>query len=258
MGASVQYTVHNMNETILQNLRIVLVGTTHPGNIGAAARAMKTMRLSQLYLVDPKIYPSAEATSRAAGADDVLANAIVTKTLAEALINTQTVYATTARSRSISWPVFTPREAVVDIVPMLENQQVALVFGRENSGLTNEEVGQANRIIHIPTNPDYSSLNLASAVQLLAYEVLTESLKDVEAENKSQEITEFMSHEQMEQFYTHLEETMLQSEFLRPDQPGKLMQRMRRLFGRAVLQEDEYNILRGFMKSMNEKISEKS
>lgn len=243
-----------MNESILQNLRIVLVGTTHPGNIGAAARAMKTMRLSQLYLVDPKIYPSAEATSRAAGADDVLANAVVTETLAEALVNTQTVYATTARPRSISWEVFTPRQAAADIVPMLETQQVAIVFGRENSGLTNEEVGQANRIVHIPTNPDYSSLNLASAVQLLAYEVLTELLGEEDKSSQPQKTVEFMSHEQMEQFYAHLEETMLQSGFLRPEQPGKLMQRMRRLFGRAVLQEDEYNILRGFMKSINEKL----
>ena len=249
----------NMNDAILKNLRIVLVGTTHPGNIGAAARAMKTMGLSQLYLVDPKIYPSAEATSRAAGADDVLATAVVTNSLAEALVNTQTIYATTARTRSLTWPVSTPREAAEAIMPMLNSQQVAIIFGRENSGLTNEEVGMANRIIHIPTNPEYSSLNLASAVQLLAYEVRVRMLLDNSNNpDKQEDMIEFMTHEQMEQFYSQLEATMLKTEFLRADQPGKLIQRMRRLFGRAVLQEDEYNILRGFLKSVQEKIVEKN
>ena len=154
----------------LDNIRFVLVGTTHPGNIGAAARAMKTMGLSNLHLVTPKIYPSAEATARASGADDVLAKAIVHDNLDSALVGCQQVYGMSARLRHLPVPVVNPREAVERIQQTSDESQIAIVFGREHSGLSNEELDRCQHLVNIPANSDYSSLNLAAAVQVIAYE----------------------------------------------------------------------------------------
>jgi TrmH family RNA methyltransferase len=155
----------------LDNIRFVLVGTTHPGNIGAAARAMKTMGLSNLHLVEPLHYPNAEATARASGADDVLAKAVVHNSLVDAIAGCQQVYGMSARLRHLPVPIVNPREAVEKIQQVEDDAHIAIVFGREHSGLTNEELDRCQHLINIPANPDYSSLNLAAAVQVLAYEL---------------------------------------------------------------------------------------
>ena len=155
-----------------KNIKVVLVGTTHPGNIGATARAMKTMGLNQLALVNPKIYPDAEATARASGADDLLADAVVFDSFAEAISDSHFVFGTSTRERSIPWPLFDPAESADKVAEVLNaGSSVALVFGRESSGLANEELELCNAMIQIPTNPDFSSLNIASAVQIISYEI---------------------------------------------------------------------------------------
>src|SRR5690554_4650161 len=166
-----------MTTNRLDNLRIVLVNTTHPGNIGGAARAMKNMGLSRLYLVAPKEYPSDKATWRSAGALDVLDNAVVVDTLDEAIAGCGLVVGTSARERRIPWPLLDPRECGTNVVSEAEQHEVALVFGREDRGLTNEELHKCNYHMHIPANPDYSSLNLATAVQVITYEVRMASLQ---------------------------------------------------------------------------------
>lgn len=226
------------------NIRIVLVDTSHPGNIGATARAMKNMRLDRLYLVGPHQFPSAEATSRASGADDVLARAVVCASLDEALAGCRYVVATTARTRRLPWPSVAPREFAVRAVEESAHGEVAVVFGREHSGLTNTELARAHLLVHIPTNDEYSSLNLAAAVQILAYEVmLADGAKPVVVED----VHEVASAEEMESFYRHLEQMLIDVQFLDPEQPKQLMRRLRRLFSRARPDQTEINILRGVL-----------
>lgn len=235
------------------NVRIVLVGTTHPGNIGAAARAMKTMGQDKLYLVNPKIYPSAEATARATGADDVLANAIVCDDIQTAITDCELVIATTARKRSLSWPIVTPRQCA-ETIKQSGNIQAAVLFGRESSGLSNEELELSNMMLQIPANPDYSSLNLAAAVQIVCYEL--KLLEDQELINsETQDSSDHVTHEQMEMFYQHLENCMQETGFLDKANPGRLIHRMRRLFNRARVEEAEWSILRGFLVSIQDKRS---
>lgn len=245
----------------VENIRIVLVETTHPGNIGAAARAMKTMGYGNLYLVKPKIYPNAEATARAAGADDILAKAVVCESLEQALQGCVTVVASTARPRTISQPVFTPREYASKLSELLKQGPVALVFGRESSGLSNEELERCNVILQIPTNPHFSSLNVASAVQILCYEFIqvlqsghTEK-PDVEIDEKSK--VKLATTDEMNYFYEHLEKSMVHVGFLNPEQPRKLMRRLKSLFNRANLDENEVSILRGFLAAVQEPVSKK-
>ena len=156
---------------MLSNIRIVLVHTSHPGNIGATARAMKNMRLEQLVLVQPAQFPSAEATARASGADDLLARARCCATLDEAVADCALVIGASARLRSVRWQEFDPRACAQEVLQASAHAPVALVFGREQSGLTNEELERCHALVHIPSNPEYASLNLAQAVQVLAYEV---------------------------------------------------------------------------------------
>ncbi len=237
-----------------KNIRIVLVETSHPGNIGATARAMKTMQQENLYLVNPKIYPSAECTARATGADDVLQKAIVCQTLEEALKGCSMIFATTARDRSIQWPVHDPRECAKTILTAPSNTNVAIVFGRERSGLSNEEVDLCNRVVQIPANKEYSSLNLASAVQIICYELQMLSLSD--EDNTSTDEEKFLaSHEDMERFYEHLLTTMTDVGFYDPEQPKKLSRRLKCLFNRALLDQTELNILRGFLAATQDKIN---
>ncbi len=225
------------------NIRIVLINTSHPGNIGAVARAMKVMELSSLYLVEPKLFPSAEATARASGADDVLASAVVCESLPEALAGCRLVIGTSARSRNIAWPLLTPRECAEKLTAESTHGDVALVFGREHSGMTNEELECCHELVNIPSNPEYSSLNLAAAVQILAYELkLAEGVTKPEAEVRA-----LATADEMESFYIHLETTLTELQFLDANHPRKLMRRLRRLFNRAEPDKTEMNILRGIL-----------
>ncbi len=237
-----------------KNIRIVLVETSHPGNIGATARAMKTMQQENLYLVNPKIYPSAECTARATGADDVLQKAIVCQTLEEALKDCSMIFATTARDRSIQWPIHEPRECAKTILSASSNTNVAIVFGRERSGLSNEEVDLCNRVVQIPANKEYSSLNLASAVQIICYELQILSISDEDSSSTDEE-NFLASHEDMERFYEHLLTTMTDVGFYDPEQPKKLSRRLKCLFNRALLNQTELNILRGFLAATQDKIN---
>ncbi len=233
---------------MLNNIHIVLVETSHPGNIGAAARAMKNMRLERLDLVAPQRYPSEEATSRASGADDLLARARVHESLDQALQGCRLVVGTSARPRTVSWPVLAPHEAAEKLVEEATRGEVALVFGREQSGLSNSELERCNFLVHIPTNPEYSSLNLGAAVQLLSYEVHLAHLggrrQTPEAER------DLATAEMMQGFHDHLTQALDDVGFTDPEQSDKLLRRLRRLFQRARPDKDEINILRGILSAM--------
>ena len=250
-----------MIKNFIENIRVVMVETTHPGNIGAAARAMKTMGYNNLYLVKPKIYPNAEATARAAGADDILSKAVVCDSLEEALQGCVTVVASTARPRTISHSVFTPREYAPKLYEMVKLGPVALVFGRESSGLSNEELEYCNVILQIPTNPEFSSLNVASAIQILCYEFIQllqlEDADKTDAESNDKEKTRLATADEMNYFYDHLEQSMIDVGFLNPEQPRKLMRRLKSLFNRAHLDENEVSILRGFLAAVQEGVTGK-
>ena len=245
-----------MDKNSIESIRVVMVETTHPGNIGAAARAMKTMGYNNLYLVKPKIYPNAEATARAAGADDILGTVVVCDSLEEALQGCVTVVASTARPRSISHTVFTPREYAAKLFEMVKLGPVALVFGRESSGLSNEELELCNVILQIPTNPDFSSLNVASAVQILCYEFIqvlqSDETEKANVESDDKEKTKLATADEMKYFYDHLEQSMIDVGFLNPEQPRKLMRRLKSLFNRAHLDENEMSILRGLLAAVQE------
>ncbi len=232
----------------LDNIRFVLVGTTHPGNIGAAARAMKTMGLSNLHLVTPKIYPSAEATARASGADDVLAKAVVHESLDDALVGCQQVYGMSARLRHLPVPVVDPREAVTHIQQQGDDAEVAIIFGREHSGLTNEELDRCQHLVNIPANADYSSLNLAAAVQVIAYELKMSFDPTIEA-GRIGEKRESINADDLEHLYKHFEDSLITIGFLDPEQPKNLMRRLRRLFNRAELDRNELQILHGILRA---------
>jgi len=231
---------------ILDNIRIVMVATTHPGNIGAAARAMKTMGQKNLYLIKPKIFPSAEVTARATGADDILANAVVCESLAEAIRDCVLVVATSARSRSIAWPTYEPRDYVAEMLRVAANGPVAILFGRESSGLANDELEYCHTMLRIPAIEEFNSLNIASAVQIICYELLCASLA-TDHESVVTEEGEPVTAEQMQQFYEHLEACMTDIGFYDPEKPKRLMRRMKRLFNRARPDQNEMNILRGLL-----------
>lgn len=222
---------------------MVLSHTTHPGNIGAAARAMKTMGLRQLYLINPRHFPDAQADAMAAGADDLLRNAVVCSSVDEALQGVVFTVAMTARLRDISIEVKTPREAMPELLQQAERQPVAMLFGTEMSGLTNEEIGKAQALVNIPADPDFSSLNLAAAVQVMAYEL------SVAAQSHTPSAKEILPapHEQLEGYYAHLERTLSEIGFFTTQNPARLMQRLRRLYARARPEQEEINILRGIL-----------
>jgi tRNA/rRNA methyltransferase len=228
---------------LLKNVRVVLSHTSHPGNIGAAARAMKTMGLTQLYLVNPRYFPDLQADAMAAGADDVLQNAKVCASLDEALQGVVHTVALTARPRDISLEVKDSRQAVSELLQHSGTQPVALLFGTEMSGLSNEELGKAQILVHIPCNPEFSSLNLAAAVQVMAYELHMAITEIVPVAPEIQPAT----HEQLEGLYEHLEKTLLEIGFFTTQNPARLMQRLRRLFARARLEQEEVNLLRGIL-----------
>ncbi|MFQ5982010.1 MAG: RNA methyltransferase [Woeseiaceae bacterium] len=233
------------------SVRIILVGTTHPGNIGAAARAMKNMGLSDLMMVKPRHFPHEEATARASGAEDVLAAARVTDSLDEALGDCVYVAGASARSRSIGWPSMTPRECARKLLQESRNGTVAAVFGPEKSGLTNEDIDRCHTLLTIPTEPGFSSLNLAMAVQVICYELRVAQI-DASDEGYVSDSPP-ATGEELEHFYTHLEEVLMDGGFLDPENPRHLMRRLRRLFVRAQPDQNEINILRGMLSALDSK-----
>ncbi|HDS1734567.1 MULTISPECIES: tRNA (cytosine(32)/uridine(32)-2'-O)-methyltransferase TrmJ [Pseudomonas] len=236
---------------MLQNIRVVLVNTSHPGNIGGAARALKNMGLARLVLVQPLDFPAADASARASGADDVLEGAEVVASLEEALVGCSLAIGTSARDRSLPWPMLDPRECGAKAVERAGmGEEVALVFGREHAGLTNDELQRCHFHVHIPSNPDFSSLNLAAAVQVLAYEVRMAWLAAEGAPSKVEKVvdaSELATLDEMERFYDHLEKTLVDIAFLDPDKPKHLMARLRRLYGRSSVERTEMSILRGIL-----------
>ncbi len=229
---------------------IVLINTSHPGNIGATARAMKNMGLVTLCLVEPKHYPSAEATARASGADDLLASAKCFATLDEAVADCALVIGASARSRTLPVPMLDPRGCAELVHRQPDVERVAILFGRERSGLTNDELDRCHQLVRIPTAPDYPSLNIAAAVQVIAYEL---RIAAAAGEKPDEPEVDYASMTQMEQFYTHLEQTLVELEFLDPDNPRQLIRRLRRLFNRARPDQNEINILRGILTATNRK-----
>jgi tRNA (cytidine32/uridine32-2'-O)-methyltransferase len=230
------------------SIRIVLVGTTHPGNIGACARAMKNMGVTDLVLVDPLHFPHEEATARACGADGVLEQAKVVGTLAEAISDCVYVAGASARSRSINWPCMEPKDCAARLIEEGQQGTVAVVFGPENSGLCNSDLDHCDTLLTIPTDPAFSSLNLAMAVQVLTYEIRAAQVVDKAAEYEAD--APLATSDELENFYAHLEQVLLDSGFLDPDNPRHLMRRLRRLFIRARPDKNEVNILRGILTSV--------
>ncbi|MCE9633179.1 MAG: RNA methyltransferase [Methylophilales bacterium] len=237
----------------LDQIRIVLCQTSHPGNIGSTARAMKTMGLTDLRLVNPLKFPHNEADMMSAGATDILEAAQVCDSLEQALVGCSLVIGLTARRRELSHQAGSPREAAA--LAITTEQQVAFVFGNETSGMSNEELIRCQYLAHIPANPDYSSLNLASAVQIMAYELrmATHGAPPVEEPKNPYKRIKPATHDEIEGFYRHLEQTLVEIGYLNPAEPKRLMSRLRRLFTRAGLQQEEVNILRGVLKAVLEK-----
>lgn len=231
---------------VLERVRIVLLNTTHPGNIGATARAMKVMGLSRLHLVTPKVFPHADATARASGADDLLHCAVVHQHLDGALAGCTLVLGTSARLRSLPMPQMDVRKAAEAAIREPGAGDIAILFGREAYGLTNEEMQRCQHLVHIETDPGFGSLNIAQAVQVVAYELRMAALGSA---GRSLPPSDWAPVDagQMELFYQHLERTLLDIGFLNPARPKRLMQRLRRLFNRARPDENEMNILRGIL-----------
>lgn len=235
---------------MLERIRIVLIGTSHPGNIGGVARAMHNMGLADLALVAPRCEViSQDSISRASGADHLLHQASVHATLEEAVADCTLAVGASARSRALPWPMLSPRE-LADRLPgecQTAASRVALVFGREDSGLTNAELQRCHAHVHIPTNTDFSSLNLAAAVQVLAYECRMAWLSQTEAAPMQEDAEELATHAELERYFEHLERSLIAIEFHDPAQPRQLMARLRRLYLRSRPEKMEMNILRGIL-----------
>lgn len=230
------------------NIRVVLVGTTHPGNIGATARAMKTMGINRLLLAAPRCQLTDEATAMAASATDILTSAITATSLREAVADCSLVVATSARPRNVQWPQADVRACAKRIAAGPRTEQVALVFGRERSGLTNVELDCCNLLVRIPTAEDFPSLNLAAAVQILCYELFRELSADRDADaNIPTGADACATSTQMEGLFRHLEQTLLRNGFLLPERNGVALRRLRSLVHRAAPSSREVQILRGIL-----------
>jgi tRNA (cytidine32/uridine32-2'-O)-methyltransferase len=241
---------------MLERTRIIMVNTSHPGNIGAAARAMKTMGLTELYLVAPHEFPHAKANEMASNAEDILENATVVETLDEAIHDCTLVIGTSARIRAVPWPLVTPRIMAEKIRAEAPSSQTAIIFGREQSGLTNEELQRCNLHVHVPANPEYSSLNIAAAVQVIAYELRMASLSQEEVA----EVWDYRlaTADEMERYFKHLEEVLIATHFLKAEAPRQLMRRLRRLYLRTRPDVMEMNILRGMLTAVQDMIDNKT
>lgn len=251
------------SQSPLANIRIVLVEPSHPGNIGGAARAMKTMGLSDLVLVNPGRYPDPQAEWRAAGAQDVLESTRVCDSVEAAIEDAQWVVGTSTRVRRIPWPLMKAEEAVAGMIERLDGQQIAVLFGRETSGLTNEELQKCHTHLVIPANPDYSSLNLAMAVQVVCYEIYRQFEASPLAEGASS-TSPIDSHQwdrspatsaQLEGLIGHFQQVLTDVEFLDPENPGQTMTRLRRLLTRVTPDETEVQMLRGILKELGRSAS---
>jgi len=230
----------------LSHIRIVLINTSHPGNIGATARAMKVMGLANLHLVSPKTFPSADATAMASGADDLLQRAVIHDSLESALDGCGLVLGTSARLRSLPMPQMDLRSAAQSILTETQEQNIAILFGQERAGLTNEEIQRCHQLVHVDTDPGFGSLNLSQAVQLMAYELRMAVIGGAGVAVAPSDWVP-VDAGQMEMFFVHLEQTLLDIGFMNPEQPKRLMARMRRLFNRARPDQNEINILRGIL-----------
>lgn len=239
---------------MLDNIRIILINTSHPGNIGATARAMKTMGLKKLFLVEPKIFPHVNANEMASSALDVLMQATVVQTLDDALEGCGLVVGTSVRDRTIPWPKLLPRAFAELARSEALKTPIAILFGREHSGLTNEELQRCHFHLSIPSHPEYSSLNIASAVQVIAYELYMASLDKIPEPIWDYPYADFAA---MTGFYEHLERVLIEIDFLNPNVPRQLMKRLQRLFNRARPDVMEMNILRGMLGSVEKKIKTK-
>ncbi len=235
------------------NLRIVLVGTQHPGNIGSAARAMKTMGLAGLHLVTPEHFPDPEANRLAAGADDVLDRAGVHASLDAALAGCHFVLGTSARRRHVPLPEISPREAARQLLDAAAHGPVALVFGRERTGLENDELQRCHATVGVPTDPDFSSLNLAAAVQVLAYELRLAVLDQAGSHALAgRQAPAAMAQppataDELQGYFAHLEQALHDLDFHKGKPPERVMARLRRLYLRAGLDARELQILRGIL-----------
>ncbi len=231
-------------------VRIVLVDTSHPGNIGAVARAMKTMALTDLALVRPKHFPSNEATARAAGADDVLGRARVHATLDEAIADCGWVVGASARLRTVALPIVDPHAAAATIWQRLAANRVAVLFGPEQSGLTNDDLKRCQELVHIPANPEFSSLNLAMAVQVICYELRMAQPDRLPPERPASD-SRLATAAELEGLHEHLERLLTESGFLHPEHQRQIELKLRRIFHKATLEDNEVAILRGALTSLD-------
>lgn len=253
--------------SILNSIQIILVETTHSGNIGSVARAMKTMQLSQLTLVNPQVTIDDQTKALAAGAIDLIEKVKIVKTLDEAIAQCDFVIGASARERRLNWPHLNPKQAAeLVLTKALQDSQIALVFGRERIGLTNEELQKCDYHLSIPANPNYSSLNLAMSVQIIAYELYqaflanqTNATTNINNINKKTESTlSYPKKENLAQFYDHLESILLQTQFSQPDRSEHMMSRLRLVFNRAQLDQQELNIFRGILSAIEKSLAAKA
>ena len=243
-------------QLIQQNISFILVGTTHPGNIGAAARAMKNMGIHQMGLVSPKDFPHEKAFFRAKAATDVLEKAVIYKSLKEAISETKLVIGTSARNRKVPWPIVSPSEAAEEIVSFSKTSEAktAVVFGREDRGLTNEELGLCNLHVHIPSSDEYPSLNLSQAIQIIAYEIRLKALSHEGKLTKQEWDVPLAENAEIEKLIEHFDELMQEVEFYKTDNPRQLLRRVRRFFKRSKLDHIEANVFRGVFAAIQKKL----
>ena len=230
-------------------INIVLVDTIHPGNIGSVARAIKTMGLKRLSLVNPRVFPSSDANALAGNATDILENATLYSSIQDAIKNSTFVYATSARDRSIQWPIINAEQASTEIVEQANSEkEISIIFGKEDRGLTNEELELANKLIEIPANPDYPVLNIAMSSQVIAYEIFKAS-----KENQSKEWRDYpeVNSEKLQMLIDHFIETAIDIDVIDPNNPKKIISRIRRMFSRLQPDEMEESFLRGFLSKIN-------
>ena len=256
-------SLNEMLQDSLKKIRIVMIQTSHTGNMGAAARAMKVMGLSELVLVKPKSLPDEQSIAMSSNATDILDNAVIVDTLSEAITGCQLVVGTSARhERTLSWDIQDSRscgELIAKHTNTQENAKVAILFGRESSGLTNEELAVCQHLVHIPTNPDYSSLNVASAVQILSYECRLATMNLQQANETSDDKTEnnsndeWISADDLDSYFEHLKQTMIDVDFLDPENPRYFIPRLRRLYSRSGITRSEMNILRGMLAAIQKR-----
>jgi|TARA_B110000208_G_C11617771_1_gene376041 tRNA/rRNA methyltransferase len=239
---------------LLKKFRIILCRTSHPGNIGSSARAIKTMGFSRLYLVKPNNFPSSEADALASGADDILKEAIIVESLEDALIGVNFTVGFTARKRELTQPHEDIRSTATNILPIAEKNEVALLFGNETNGLSNDEIKHCQKLSFIDANKSYSSLNLSQAVQIACHEIRMMTGLYLKNDIIKVTPTKYVSHVVLNGFFNHLESVLDQIGFLKKIQAERLMQRLRLMFNRSNLDKDEVNILRGILSEIQKKL----